>query len=62
MNNTLVFTPDQALRPGTPVALAEVSPPRLATPRGTIATWRERIRFRWELAQMARGNPPFWRG
>jgi uncharacterized protein YjiS (DUF1127 family) len=29
----------------------------LATLRGMIATWRERIRLRRHLAQMARANP-----
>lgn len=28
-----------------------------ATPRSIIAIWSERIRFRWQLAQMARANP-----
>ncbi|ESX14917.1 hypothetical protein X768_01135 [Mesorhizobium sp. LSJC265A00] len=26
-------------------------------PRGMIAAWRERIRFRWDLKQMAEANP-----
>ncbi|CAD5258324.1 conserved hypothetical protein [Bosea sp. 62] len=28
-----------------------------AGPRGILATWRERIRVRWKLAQMAQENP-----
>jgi uncharacterized protein YjiS (DUF1127 family) len=27
------------------------------SPRGMIAAWRERIRFRWDLKQMAEANP-----
>ncbi|ESW91980.1 DUF1127 domain-containing protein [Mesorhizobium sp. M0761] len=35
-----------------------VSPrPHLTSPRGMIAAWRERIRFRWDLKQMAEANP-----
>jgi uncharacterized protein YjiS (DUF1127 family) len=26
-------------------------------PQGILATWRERIRVRWKLAQMAQENP-----
>lgn len=26
-------------------------------PQGILATWRERIRARWKLAQMAQENP-----
>jgi uncharacterized protein YjiS (DUF1127 family) len=29
----------------------------LATLPGVIATWRRRIRFRWELEQKAKANP-----
>ncbi|CAN7375569.1 DUF1127 domain-containing protein [Mesorhizobium sp. LjNodule214] len=64
MNNTLASAPHQAARPGTPVRLAEVSRRRysLATLRSIVATWRdrtwrERIRFRWELEQMSKDNP-----
>ena len=28
-----------------------------AAPRSPLATWRERIRVRWKLAQMAQENP-----
>lgn len=28
-----------------------------ADQRGILATWRERIRVRWKLAQMAQENP-----
>ena len=30
---------------------------RARLPQGILATWRERIRVRWKLAQMARENP-----
>lgn len=60
MTNILEFAPHKAARPGTPVA--PVSRWHLTTLRGIIATWRdrtwrERIRFRWQLAQMAKDNP-----
>ena len=29
----------------------------LMSPRSMIAAWRERIRFRWDLKQMAEANP-----
>ena len=55
----LASSPDQAVRPGTSVKPAEVSHRRysLAALRSVIATWRERMRFRRELEQMARDNP-----
>ena len=55
----LASSSDQAVRPGTSVKPAEVSHRRysLAALRSVIATWRERMRFRWELEQMARDNP-----
>ncbi|GLS39971.1 hypothetical protein GCM10010869_55680 [Mesorhizobium tianshanense] len=55
MNNTLASAPHQAARPGTPVGRA--SRRHLTTLRSIIATWRERIRFRWELEQMLKANP-----
>ena len=56
---TLASAPHQAARPGTPVGLAEMSRRHysLATPRSIIATWRWRIRFRWELEQKSKDNP-----
>lgn len=58
-NPTLASAPHQAARPGTPVGRAEVSRRRysLATLRGIVATWDERKRFRWELAQMSKAHP-----
>ena len=60
MTNILEFAPHKAARPGTPVA--PVSRRHLATLRSIIATWRdrtwrERIRFRWDLEQMSKANP-----
>ncbi|MCV9966706.1 DUF1127 domain-containing protein [Pararhizobium sp. BT-229] len=61
MNHTpiLASAPHQAARPGTPVGLADVSRRHysLATLRSMIATWHERIRFRWKLEQMSKDNP-----
>lgn len=56
---TLASAPHQAVRPGTPVGLAEVSRRHdsLATLRSIIAAWRERIRFRRELEQKSKANP-----
>jgi uncharacterized protein YjiS (DUF1127 family) len=60
MNDTLASAPHLAARPGTPVG--PVSRRHLTTLRSIIATWRERtwrerIRFRWELEQMLEANP-----
>ena len=56
---TLASAPHQAARPGTPVGPAEVSRRHysLATLRSIIATWSERIRFRWKLEQLAKESP-----
>jgi uncharacterized protein YjiS (DUF1127 family) len=56
---TLASALHQAARPGTPVGPAEVSRRHysLATLRSIIATWRWRIRFRWELEQKSKDNP-----
>ncbi|WP_095083595.1 DUF1127 domain-containing protein [Mesorhizobium sophorae] len=60
MTNILEFAPHKTARSGTPVA--PMARRHLTTLQSIIAswhdrTWRERIRFRWELAQMARDNP-----
>ena len=60
MTNILEFAPHKAARPGTPVA--PVSRRYLTALRGIISawrdrTWRERIRYRWDLAQLAKDNP-----
>lgn len=62
MRNTLAPAPHQAARPGTPVGPAEASRRHLSILRSVMAiwrerTWRERIRLRWELEQMAKDNP-----
>ena len=55
MNDTLASAP--AAWPEKPVAPANASRGHLTNPRGMIAAWRERIRFRWDLQQMAEANP-----
>ena len=60
MNDTLASAPHRAARPGTPTG--SVSRRHLTTLRSIVAswrkrTWRERIRFRWELEQMSKANP-----
>ncbi|MGX1788780.1 DUF1127 domain-containing protein [Bosea sp. NPDC055332] len=37
--------------------LSSISHPVCMEPRGILVTWRERIRTRWKLAQMAQENP-----
>ncbi|MGH6643372.1 MAG: DUF1127 domain-containing protein [Hypericibacter sp.] len=56
---TLASAPPQTARPGTPVGPEEVSRRHysLATLRSMIATWRWRIRVRWELEKMSKANP-----
>jgi uncharacterized protein YjiS (DUF1127 family) len=56
---TLGSAPHQAAWPGMPVGPAEVSRRHysLATLRSIIATWRWRIRYRWELEQRSKANP-----
>ncbi|MFD2053413.1 DUF1127 domain-containing protein [Mesorhizobium calcicola] len=60
MYDILASAPHQAARPGTPAG--QVSRRHLAPLRSIIAawrerTWRERIRFRWQLEQMSKDNP-----
>jgi uncharacterized protein YjiS (DUF1127 family) len=56
---TLASVPHQVARPATPVGSWEVSRwhQSLATLRSTIATWRWRIHFRWELEQKSKASP-----
>ncbi|UVK37101.1 DUF1127 domain-containing protein [Mesorhizobium sp. AR10] len=59
MTNTLASAPHRAARPET---VGPASRRHLATLRSIIATWREgtwreRIRFRWQLRQMSKDNP-----
>jgi uncharacterized protein YjiS (DUF1127 family) len=51
MNDTLASA--RAAWPEKPVS----SRRHPTSPRGMIAAWRERIRFRWDLKQMAEANP-----
>jgi uncharacterized protein YjiS (DUF1127 family) len=60
MTNTLTSALHCAVRSETPVGPA--SRRHLTTLRSIIATlhdrtWRERIRFRWQLRQMSKDNP-----
>ena len=61
MNDTpiLASAPHQAGRPATPLGPADMLRRRysLTALRSIIATWRERRRFRWELAQKSKANP-----
>ncbi|WP_225770677.1 DUF1127 domain-containing protein [Inquilinus sp. Marseille-Q2685] len=59
MNDILGSAQHRATWPGTTVGPAETSrrPAGLAALRSLIATWRERIRLRRKLAEMAKANP-----
>ncbi len=37
--------------------MSDAAPTLARSPQGILATWRERIRVRWKLAQMAQENP-----
>lgn len=56
---TFASTLHQPARPGTPAEVPDVSRRHysLATLRSIIATWDERIRFRWDLQQKSKDNP-----
>ncbi|MER9302180.1 DUF1127 domain-containing protein [Mesorhizobium sp. M0293] len=60
MTKTLASAPHCVARPGTPVGPASR---RLLTILRSIVetlrerTWRERVRFRWQLRQMSKDNP-----
>ncbi|NRP73865.1 hypothetical protein ILFOPFJJ_04783 [Ensifer psoraleae] len=49
---TLALASHKAARPGTPRRHYS-----LATLRSIVATWSERIRFRWELEQKLKHDP-----
>lgn len=57
-SRTLASVPYPVVWPETPVEPAE--PWRglygLRALRGIVATWEERVRFRWDLAQMLKAN------
>jgi uncharacterized protein YjiS (DUF1127 family) len=59
MNDTFASLPYPVVWPGTPVEPVKASHWRngLGALRGIIETWEERIRFRWDLAQMLNSNP-----
>jgi uncharacterized protein YjiS (DUF1127 family) len=56
---TLASARHHAARPGTPIGQADVSRRHysLATLRSMLATWRWRIRYRWELEQKLQDDP-----
>ena len=56
MNDTFACASHPATWPEKPAAPANASR-HLTSPRNVIAAWRERIRFRWTLKQMAEANP-----
>ena len=51
MDDTLALTPHLAAR------LTPASCRHSGTRQGFVATWRERIRLRWELRRMLAGDP-----
>lgn len=53
MNDTLALTSHDTARPRHDARVLQ--PPAIR--QGLVATWRERMHFRWELARMAKGNP-----
>ena len=57
MTNILASAPHQAVRRGTPVGQASRRRYSLATLRNTIAAWRERTRYRWDLKRISEVNP-----
>ena len=59
MNDTPCVGPASGSAAGNARGAGEVSRRHysLATLRSIIATWSERIRFRWELEQMSKDNP-----
>lgn len=56
---TLASVRHQAAQPGTPVGRAGVSRRHysLAILRSMLATWRWRMRYRWELEQKLQDDP-----
>ncbi|MBZ9738061.1 MULTISPECIES: DUF1127 domain-containing protein [unclassified Mesorhizobium] len=57
MTNTFASTPHQAARRGTLVGQASRRRYGLASLRNTIAAWRQRARFRWDLKRISEANP-----
>ncbi|UVK55862.1 DUF1127 domain-containing protein [Mesorhizobium sp. AR02] len=57
MTNILASAPHQAVRRGTPAGKASRRRSSLAGLRNTIAAWRERAHFRWDLKRISDTNP-----
>ena len=57
MTNIFASAPHQTVRRGTPVGQASRRRYSLATLRNTIAAWRERAYFRWDLKRISDTNP-----
>ena len=57
MTNFFASAPHQAVRPGAPVGQASRRRHGLASLRNTIAAWRERTRYRWDLKRISEVNP-----
>ncbi|MEI9422479.1 DUF1127 domain-containing protein [Mesorhizobium sp. Cs1299R1N1] len=54
MNHILVSVPPAVRQPASP---KQAPRRRLAVLRNTIAAWRERTRFRWDLKRMSEVSP-----
>jgi uncharacterized protein YjiS (DUF1127 family) len=57
MTNSLASALHRAMRRETPLGQASHRRYSLATLRNTIATWRQRSRFRWDLKRISDANP-----
>ena len=57
MTNIVASAPHQTVRRGTPVGQASRRRYSLTTLRNTIAAWRERTYFRWDLKRISEANP-----
>ncbi|WP_051355341.1 DUF1127 domain-containing protein [Mesorhizobium erdmanii] len=57
MTNIFASAPHQAVRRGVPVGQVPNRRYSLASLRNTIAAWRQRTRFRWDLKRISEVNP-----
>lgn len=57
MTNIFASAPHQAVRRGTSVGQASRRRYSLASLRNTVAAWRERTYFRWDLKRISDTNP-----
>ena len=57
MTNIFASAPRQTVRRGTPVGQASRRRYSLASLRNTIAAWRHRTHFRWDLKRISEVNP-----